>query len=209
MQIVVSLMALEYGLLTEPVFVAIIFGAVLSSVALGPWMTWALNRRRHGREFLLRDALLRLTASSRDEAIAELCTLAAHHAGRADVGELARIATARENSMSTAMEYGVAIPHGRIPGLREAVVVFGRSSEGIEWNAPDGAPARLIFLVLTAPDDPSQLQILRSIALAVRNPSVRSALLEASDLRSLLNVLGNALAPDPAATPSEPRVADK
>jgi Kef-type K+ transport system membrane component KefB len=203
MQIVVSLMALEYGLLTEPVFVAIIFGAVVSSVVLGPWMTWALNRRRHGRDFLLCDALLRLAASSRDEAILELCTLAAPHAGQTDASELARIVADRENSMSTAMEHGVAIPHGRIPGVREATVVFGRSPEGIEWNAPDGAPARLIFLVLTAPDDPSQLQILRSIALAVRNPSVRSALLDAPDHRSLLNVFRETLAPVPAAAPAE------
>jgi Kef-type K+ transport system membrane component KefB len=204
MQIVVSLMALQYGLLTETVFVAIIFGAVVSSVVLGPWMTWALNRRRHGRDFLLCDALLRLTASARDEAILELCTLAAPRAGQTDAGELARIVTARENSMSTAMEYGVAIPHGRIPGLREATVVFGRSPEGIEWNAPDGAPARLIFLVLTAPDDPSQLQILRSIALAVRNPSVRRALLDAPDHRNLLNVLRETLAPVPPVAPPEP-----
>lgn len=197
MQIVVSLMALQYGLLTEQVFVAIIFGAVVSSMVLGPWMAWALARRKQaGRECLrLRDAQPRLAATTRDEALGELCALASPHAGLEDASPAVRLVVERENAMSTAMGYGVAIPHGRIPGLRQAVVVFGRSPEGLEWNAPDGAPARLIFLVLTAPDDPAQLQILRAIALAVRKAEVREALLAAPDRAGVLKAFAEALAP--------------
>lgn len=196
MQIVVSLMALEYGLLTEPVFVAIIFGAVASSVMLGPWMAWALNRRNRTRPgvWFLRDAIPRLHAAVRDEALRELCRTAFQYTGLKDEEEICRAVIARENSMSTAMEHGIAIPHGRIPGLREAMVIFGRSPEGIEWNAPDGGAARLIFLVLTAPDDPAQLQILRAIALAVRRPEVRQALLEAPSCAEIRNVFRDALA---------------
>ncbi len=208
MQIVVSLMALEYGLLTEPVFVAIIFGAVLSSVALGPWMSWALNRRKKTETGIpfLRNAIPRLNAVSRDEAIAELCRAAGKTAGLDDPDEACRTVLERENSMSTGMEHGIAIPHGRIPGLREATVIFGRSPEGIEWNAPDGGAARLIFLVLTAPNDPAQLQILRAIALAMLKPEVRRALLAAPSCEAIQSVFREALAEPPAVVPSSQEI---
>lgn len=203
MQIVVSMMALEYGLLTEPVFVAIIFGAVLSSVVLGPWMSWALKRRKqtHRDCLLLRDAIPRLTAVTRDGALSELCRAACIRYNLEGAEEVYQTVLDRENSMSTAMEYGVAIPHGRIAGLKEPAVIFGRSPEGIEWNAPDGAPARLIFLVLTAPGDPAQLQILRSIALALRKPEVREALLAEESGAGLRKLFCQALTDDPAAKP--------
>jgi mannitol/fructose-specific phosphotransferase system IIA component (Ntr-type) len=67
--------------------------------------------------------------------------------------------------MSTAIEEGIALPHARIPGLNEPIVVFGRSIAGFEWDSPDGKLTKIIFLILTpVEDDNIQLQILRIIS---------------------------------------------
>lgn len=210
MQIVVSLLALEYGLLTEKVFVAIIFGAILSSVVLGPWMAWALRRRREGADeaqgIQLRDALLPLHATTRDDAIRELCSLACNRIGYDDPDGVMGIVLDRESQMSTAMEQGVAIPHGRIADLPQATVVFGHSPQGIEWNAADGQPAHLIFLVLTTPDDPAQLQILRAIARAMLRADLREALRGAPSPDEARRIFHRAVTENPAPSSATPAV---
>ena len=55
---------------------------------------------------------------------------------------------AREKLGSTGLGQGVAIPHGRIPKLREATAAFVRTSHPIPFDAPDGQPVSLIFVLL-------------------------------------------------------------
>ena len=55
---------------------------------------------------------------------------------------------ARERLGSTGLGQGVAIPHGRIKGLKEAVGAFVRLSEPVPFDAPDSKPVKLVFLLL-------------------------------------------------------------
>ncbi|MCX7193723.1 MAG: PTS IIA-like nitrogen regulatory protein PtsN [Proteobacteria bacterium] len=55
---------------------------------------------------------------------------------------------AREKLGSTGLGQGVAIPHGRIPKLREATAAFVRTAHPIPFDAPDGQPVTLIFVLL-------------------------------------------------------------
>ena len=67
----------------------------------------------------------------------------------------------REELMGTGLGSGLAIPHARLESLTRPLLVFGRSEYGIEWDAPDGLPVHLVFLLLTpVADDGLQLQIL-------------------------------------------------
>jgi len=197
MQIVVGMLALEYGLITEPVFVAIVFGAIGSSMTLGPWMKYALKTRKEVRieEYFIRGGVVAaLKAAARDEAIAELCACAAAQEPSHSAQEFIEAVMKRERQMSTAIGEGLAVPHGRIPGLAKPMIAFGRSTGGIEWNAADGVPARFIYLVLTPAEDPdTQLHILRSIALAMNAPSLRSEIIAAKDDRQLWDILHGAL----------------
>ncbi|MFO0009388.1 MAG: PTS sugar transporter subunit IIA, partial [Betaproteobacteria bacterium] len=55
---------------------------------------------------------------------------------------------ARERLGSTGLGQGVAIPHGRIKGLKEAVAAFVRLSEPVPFDAPDGRPVNLLVFLL-------------------------------------------------------------
>jgi len=78
--------------------------------------------------------------------------------------EAQRIFTAvwtREKIMGTAIGSSIAVPHARLIEISAPVVVAGISREGIDFNAIDGVPARLIFMLLTPTrDEGAQLQIL-------------------------------------------------
>ena len=197
MQIVVGILAMEYGLISEPVFVAIVFGAIASSVTLGPWMKFALKSRREVRieEFFLRRGVLgSLKAGERDTAIAELCACAAEQETTLNLRDLTEAVLARERQMGTALGEGLAVPHARLAGLAKPLIAFGRSASGIDWNASDGAPARYIYLVLTPADDPDvQVHILRNIAMAMGDEAMRKALLMPQSDQELWDTLYHAL----------------
>lgn len=89
---------------------------------------------------------------------------------------------AREKLGSTGLGYGVAIPHGRIKGLRETCCAFIRTATGVPFDAPDGAPVRLIFSMLVPEQATEQhLEILSELAQMFSDPAFREALLAAPD----------------------------
>jgi Kef-type K+ transport system membrane component KefB/mannitol/fructose-specific phosphotransferase system IIA component (Ntr-type) len=182
MQIVIGILAMEYAVITPPVFVAIIVSAVLSSVLVGPWMKVALKRGRTAlpaASFNPSNILASLDAATRDEAIRLLCKRAG--AGL-DPQALSAAVLKREELMGTALGYGVAVPHARMEEIATPRLAFARAPAGIEWNAPDGLPVRFIFLLLTpANEENAQLYLLRAIANAMNRPENRERLLSASD----------------------------
>lgn len=199
MQIVVGMFALKCGLIAEPMFVAIVFGAVISSVILGPWMNYALKKRKEVSmlEFLLRRGVIpELKAKDRDGAISELCIAVAEQGNMPHEEEIYKAVINRENEMGTAINEGVAIPHARLSSLRNPVVAFGKSTSGIEWNSSDGEPTHFIFFILSPTDDKGiQLQILRFIANAMRNKETRNILAQAHDAKEIWDILYNVFTP--------------
>lgn len=89
---------------------------------------------------------------------------------------------AREKLGSTGLGRGVAIPHGRLKGLRETCCAFIRTSSGVPFEGPDGEPVRLVFSMLV-PEHASEqhLQILSQLAQMFSDAEFRTALLEAAD----------------------------
>ncbi len=90
---------------------------------------------------------------------------------------------ARERSGSTALGQGIAIPHGRVKGLRAATGAFIRTREPIPFDAPDDAPVSLIF-VLLVPEKSTDLhlEILSELAQLFSSRDTRQALAAAPDI---------------------------
>jgi Kef-type K+ transport system membrane component KefB len=189
MHMVVGLLALEYGLITEKVFVAIICGAVISSIVLGPWLSSTLKRRSSVNisKLLSRESIIPfLDTDSKKATISALCE-AASRIARLETVMIEDAVIEREESMSTAVEEGVAFPHGKIADLKRPVLIFGRSAAGIDWNSPDGKKTRFIFLILTpVGDEDLQIQILKSLSEMMAAPEKRAVLLNAGDVDELL-----------------------
>jgi PTS system nitrogen regulatory IIA component len=93
---------------------------------------------------------------------------------------------AREKLGSTGLGQGVAIPHGRIPKLRDATAAFVRTSHPIPFDAPDGQPVVLIF-VLLVPELATDLhlQLLGELAQMFSDTDFRNKLLECSDVNCI------------------------
>ncbi|HAL92207.1 MAG TPA: hypothetical protein DCM68_04190 [Verrucomicrobia bacterium] len=204
MEIVVALLALEAGLITPPVFVAIVFSAVFSSVLMGPWMARSLARRRAVSpvQFLDENAILVAlpAATTRTDAIR---LLAAKVAARSDTPAeepIVRAALEREREYGTGIGDGVAIPHVRFDALRNPVLAYGHSAEGLDWDAPDAEPVHHVFFLASAAGaEDIHVQTLALIARAMAQPANRIRLSDAPDAPSLFLALKEILAPRPAA----------
>jgi mannitol/fructose-specific phosphotransferase system IIA component (Ntr-type) len=203
MEIILALLALDAGLLREQVFVALVFMALATSLVSGPTMKWML--RGVDEESLA--ALLRrgawvgsLKAATPAAAIEELVASL-----RAQLGDkeprAARAVLDREATAPTGLGDEVAVPHTVIAGLSKPLMALGFSPEGIDFNAPDGQPARVIFLLLMPPRAHDQeVRILAQIARAVIEPASRARLLQAKSLNEVISFV-SAHRPRPGSMP--------
>lgn len=97
----------------------------------------------------------------------------------------------REMLGSTAIKEGVAIPHCKIKGVNQPIVLLAISKEGVDFYSLDGQPSKIFFLVVSSPDNPSlNLQILASIAHLVRKTnSLLKKFLGAENINLILDVI--------------------
>jgi PTS system nitrogen regulatory IIA component len=93
---------------------------------------------------------------------------------------------AREKLGSTGLGQGVAIPHGRIKGLKEALCAFIRLAQPVPFDAPDGNPVSLVF-VLLVPEQATEklLQMLSELAQMFSDKALREAMSRAPDAAAL------------------------
>ena len=97
---------------------------------------------------------------------------------------------AREELGSTALGAGVAIPHGRVKGLKQPVAALIRLRDPIEFAAPDGEPVKtLIFLLVPEKATQQHLEILSSIAQLLSDADVRATLSSSTDTTQVCELL--------------------
>jgi Kef-type K+ transport system membrane component KefB/mannitol/fructose-specific phosphotransferase system IIA component (Ntr-type) len=198
MEIILGMLALEYGIIDKRMFVALVVMAIVTSMLSGPLMQHFLGHKRRVRftQYLApRGFLPALRALTAEGAIAELATLAAAQTGLV-ARDIEQAVLAREQMMATGLESGVAVPHAHLPGLTSPVVVLAISQTGIDFGTRDGSVARIIVLALTPLGDADQqLNVLADIAETFSDPDVRDETLRATNYAELKSALGAADAP--------------
>lgn len=96
----------------------------------------------------------------------------------------------REKLGSTGIGDGVAIPHGKLAGIPELKLVFGRSHSGVDFESMDGQPAYLFFLLI-APEESVgvHLKTLARISKLLKDSIVRKKLMDAVDQNEIYQVI--------------------
>lgn len=122
-----------------------------------------------------------LTVANKKALFQQLATAAARRTGLAAKDIVAAL-NERERLGSTGFGAGVAIPHGKLPGLTEVVGYFVRLNQPIDFQAVDNLPVDLVFLLLSPPDaGADHLKALASVSRALRD---RQALAKLRGARS-------------------------
>jgi PTS system nitrogen regulatory IIA component len=141
-------------------------------------------------EFLQPAAVVdNLTGTTAAAVLAELSRpLAASH--KADPQRLLETLLDREKLGSTGIGDGVAIPHGKVPGLPALMASFGRSKLGVDFKAIDAKPTYLFF-TLFAPENSAgaHLKALARISRIFKNPAFRDSIMKAKDAAEIYQLI--------------------
>ena len=109
-----------------------------------------------------------------------------------DADELYDSLVEREGLGSTGVGFGVAIPHCKMDGLEQVVMAVALLKKGIDFGAPDGAPVRLFFLVISPSHSPAaHLQCLAAISRWVKVEDHVGGLLKLADPQAIFDQLAD------------------
>jgi PTS system nitrogen regulatory IIA component len=138
-----------------------------------------------------------LKVNGKKQALQEIAVKAAALTGQSERAIL-EILLQREKLGSTGVGNGVAIPHGKLPKLNNVFGLFARLERAVDFEALDGQPVDLVFLLL-APETAGadHLKALARVARLLRDPAVAHKLRESRDAEAIYAVL--ALPPASAA----------
>ena len=127
---------------------------------------------------------------SKNEIIRNLVDLAAESGKVRDVEQALESVMLREAKMSTGMQHGIAIPHGKTDAVEELVAAFAVSQEPVDFDSIDGKPAQ-IFVCTLSPKNRSgpHIQFLAEIGKLLAESDRRERVLSAKTPEDVLKVL--------------------
>jgi nitrogen PTS system EIIA component len=137
------------------------------------------------------DIIPDLSATTKVDALKELVAKLQDRQRVIDGDELLSVLMEREGLGSTGIGCGIAIPHAKLRHVGQPVLIFGRSKTGILFNAMDGKPVYLFFLLVADADSIDvYLTLLARVSRLIKNRDVRNRLLEATDADKLYGIIG-------------------
>ena len=104
------------------------------------------------------DIISDLKASDKKSVLEELAEVISNHEPSINKKDIVKVLVERERLGTTGIGDGVAIPHGKLNGVRQPLISFGRSKKGMDFDAMDGQPAYLFFLLI-APENSSGIHL--------------------------------------------------
>ena len=135
-------------------------------------------------DIIARDAvILNLGVLEKRSALEEMAAALAKVEPQIESERLLEVLLEREALQSTGIGEGVAIPHGKLPGLDRLVASFARSREGIDFDSIDGQPTHHLFLLVVPEHSGGQyLKALARISRFFRDAAFRQQLMDAETL---------------------------
>lgn len=134
-----------------------------------------------------------LEATTKDELLEELVEVLVRDGCVADPAHVLLVVRQREEVLSTGIGSGVAIPHGKTNACDDLTIAAGVTREPVPFDALDGEPVRLVFM-LVGPENAAgaHIKALSRISRLVRQPELRTRLLESQDGQAFLKALREA-----------------
>lgn len=140
-------------------------------------------------EYILTD----LNSREKNELLDEMVSDLSSRAGSLDRGVVLSALLERERLGTTGIGHGVAIPHGKVKGLSEMKVFFGRSRRGVDFHSMDNLPV-YIFFVIIAPENSAaaHLKILAIISNLLKSQDFRNRLMRAESRSEIYRIITDA-----------------
>jgi PTS system nitrogen regulatory IIA component len=143
------------------------------------------------KKLLTKESILpTLKAETKEAVIKELVDYLAETNQISDRDTALQAVLERESKMSTGMQNGIAIPHGKTDAVGQLFVVIGIKREGIDFDAMDNQPCKIFILTLSPVHRAGpHIQFLAEISKILGNEDLRTRLVDAESADEILNLL--------------------
>lgn len=196
MEIILGLVAYQQGIISRALMVSIVLMSITTSLMSGPIMQRILKLKKARRftDYLPAKAFIKsLQTRDRPKAIEELANALCATHPHLSAPLISAAVWLREQIMATGLEEGVAVPHARVKGLHAPLVAVGFSETGIDFDASDGRPARIICLILTPKNnDGAEMEIIADIASTFQDPEIRDQVFQVANYTEFLALMKTA-----------------
>lgn len=126
-------------------------------------------------------------AATKEKALEGLIAAAAKHPSAGNATALAEGIYNRERIISTGIGLGVAIPHAKIPGITDFFISVAVLKKGVDWDAIDEEPVRVIFMIAGPEGQQNQyLQLLAQLSRTIKDEQKREAIMSARNAGDVL-----------------------
>jgi len=144
-------------------------------------------------DFLREDFIIEeLESSNKQEVLEEISRNIQKRKQRYHPTAMVKVLMEREKLGSTGIGDHIAIPHGKLNGLDDLIVTFGRSNRGIDFDAIDGKPVNLFFLLMAPEQSTGQhLKALARISRMLKDLHFRKSLMEAKSRDELYQIIAD------------------
>ena len=132
------------------------------------------------KDIITEDRIVDLKSQKKNEALDELIDLLATSPLVGDKKELREKICEREGTLSTGVGAGMAIPHVKIPSIKDFVAAIGRSEEGIDFDSLDGKPTHIIVMIgCNNTQSGDFLKVLARLVTRLKDPEVQNKIMSA------------------------------
>ncbi len=141
-------------------------------------------------DFLRKETIISELKATDKKGVLEELTLPVASITHVNHKELISVLMEREHLGSTGIGSGIGIPHGKLKGLAALVLGIGLSRRGINFEAIDGKPTHIFFLLLTPENSTGlHLKLLARISKVLKEEAFRERLLNATDAEAVIHAI--------------------
>lgn len=138
------------------------------------------------KEFVIEN----LESRTKREVLTELSEIFFRGNIKVDYDTMVEVLLEREKLGSTGIGGGIAIPHGKLAGLEDLIVSFGRSKDGIDFDSMDGKPVHIFFLLMAPENSAGQhLKVLAKISRMLKDNSFKTDIMKAASVGDLYRTI--------------------
>ncbi|MCB0278440.1 MAG: PTS sugar transporter subunit IIA [Calditrichaeota bacterium] len=132
---------------------------------------------------------LKLSGKSKYQVIEDMVNFIYKNEPSIDKDIVLRDVIEREQYLSTGLENGLAVPHGKTTGTKRLIICLGICKEGIDFDSLDGKLSQIIFLLISPKDTSGpHIQALAQIARDLKNKTVRDRLIKAENADQIIDI---------------------
>jgi len=143
------------------------------------------------KKLLSEDTIIfNLKGTTKEEIIREMVDLLVERGRIKDRDEALRVVLEREQKMSTGMQHGIAIPHGKTDTVDKLVTAMALKKEGVDFGSMDGKPSTIFIMTISSISRTGpHIQFLSEISQVLNDPDKRERILQSQNAAQILEIL--------------------